>query len=318
MPIAHVDAFELELKRLARALDADDEGDAIGCLKTSAEAIAKIVHDLNGAPVPGAASYDSTVNRAHNLLANQKGHLLAHEDPFANLATQASKIVRGIGAIRNDYGSGHGKARQPQLKGEMLALAQDGTLMWLRWALRRLDAFAQGRPEKLIGDIIGNPFSINFYSGDLTQRLADANLAAIDPSHARAIGVAVGQRAASGTFNVSIEGVKPALTSADMEEWPAPYRVGVANGLLFDPAGNATITANRLLRALQICLPATTTNDDLAVLIGQVITATPSGMVAGDAEELTELRALIERQAPLRPANEKASWESLGRHLSVR
>ena len=152
----------------------------------------------------GAASYDSTVNGAHTLLAQQKGHELAYEDPFAKLASQASKIVRGLGNIRNDYGSGHGKARQPEIKGEMLALALDGTLLWLRWALRRLDPFAQGRPEGLIRDIIGDSGGgIIFRAGDLADRLKAANLATSDPSHVRAIGLAVGQRAAGGTFNTS-------------------------------------------------------------------------------------------------------------------
>lgn len=314
---AHVTALDLELARLVRALDAGDEGDAIGSLKSAAEAVAKIVHDLDGRLVSGSADFAGTVKAAHTMLSQQRGLKLAYESSFGKLATQAGKIVGNLGDIRNDYGSGHGKARQPEIKGEMLALALDGTLLWLRWALRRLDQFAQGRPETLIRDIIGDPYgAITFYAGDLATRLEAANLDASDPSHARAIGVAVGQRAAGGTFNVAIDGIDPALADADLERWPAPYRVGVATGLLFDPSGIATIRARNLLRALQICLPVTDSEVDITVLIDSVVEATPTGTVPGEPTDRAELTALIERQAPRRPVNEQTPWSALGRHLA--
>lgn len=315
---AHVSAFELELSRLARALDADDKGDAIGSLKSAAEAVAKIVHDLDGKLVSGSADFAGTVKSAHTTLAGQQGQELAYESSYGKIATQASKIVGNLGAIRNDYGSGHGKARQPEIKDEMLALALDGTLLWLKWALRRLDSFAQGRPEALIRDLVGDTTtsSITFYSGDLAKRLEAANLGTSDPNHARAIGVAVGQRASSGTFNVSIDGIEPALADADLVRWPAPYRVGVGAGLLFDPSEISTIRARTLLHSLQICLPVTDSEVDITVLIGRVIKATPTGAMLGDTGDKADVLALIERQTPHRPPNEQAAWSRLSGHFS--
>lgn len=114
--------------------------------------------------------------------------------------------------IRNDYGGGHGRARQPELTGEMLDLAIDGSLLWTRWALRRFGYFARGRPETLIRDLVGDPGGqIVFYSGDLSARLQSADLPKIEPRYFRSIGIAVGQRAARDTFNVRIEGRRPSL-----------------------------------------------------------------------------------------------------------
>ncbi|WP_166678027.1 abortive infection family protein [Kribbella kalugense] len=232
------------------------------------EAVAKVVLDLNGAP-SGGADFDPTVKRAHDLLAAQPGHELAHPSPFGNLATQASKMAVSMSAIRNNYGGGHGRARQPELQAEMLDLAMDGSLLWVRWAVRRLGYFAQGRPETLIRDLVGDPTGpISFSAGDLTSRLQSANLPRSDPRHSRSIGIAVGQRTAQETFNVRIEGVNAASADNDLEHWPAAYRLGVASGLLFSPDEIPTTTALNLRLALRIYLPVTDAPDEIAKLLG--------------------------------------------------
>lgn len=241
---AHWEAIEVEIDRLSRALDDGDDPQALAYLKCLVEAVAKVVLDINGTPTVGNESFDPVVKRAHDLLVCQPGHELALETHFGNLATQARKMAVSMSNIRNGYGAGHGRARQPELRGEMLDLALDGSLLWIRWALRRLGYFSQGRPEALIRDLIGDPHgSINFYSGDLTDRLEVANLPALDEKHTRTIGVAVGQRAARDTFNVRIEGVIACADDPDLDRWPAAYRLGVAVGLLFSPEEHPTFTA---------------------------------------------------------------------------
>lgn len=164
--IAHADAIEVEADRLARALDDGDDAQALGYLKCLVEAVAKVVLDLNGEPAPGNATFDTVVNKAHSLLADQEGAGLIHDSPFSNFATQARKMAVSMSSIRNSFGAGHGRARQPEVMPEMLKLALDGSLLWTRWALRRLDAFAQGRPETLIRDLVGDPYGqIIFTSG---------------------------------------------------------------------------------------------------------------------------------------------------------
>jgi hypothetical protein len=177
----------VEIERLGRSIDAEDAAQALTDVKCLVESIARIVLDIDGTPADPNASFDSVVNRAHNLLAGQPGHQLVNDSPFSGLASQASKIARNLGVVRNEYGAGHGRARTPRFADEMLTLALDGGLLWSRWALRRVGYFAKGRPSSLISDLIVQQQT--FYSGSLKERLLAANLPALEPRYQRSIGV---------------------------------------------------------------------------------------------------------------------------------
>jgi hypothetical protein len=313
---AHRSSVELELGRLARALDAGDDGQAIGYLKCGIEALAKIVLDLDGSPADSNANFDSTVKGAHDLLAGQVGHELAPGTPFGNMATSARKIVVSMSNIRNTYGSGHGRARQPELTDEVLALAMDGTMLWLRWAFRRVDYFALGRPETLIRDLVGDPDGVAvFYSGDLAGRLVDANLPTADPRHVRAIGVAVGQRAARETFNVRIDGIDAPIADPDVERWPPAYRLGVARGLLFGPDERPTLTAHNLLQALEVCTPLTMSSTEINELLHRVFKSSRPGSLPGDPHTSADLLTYLDQHQQFRPPEEQNSWIMIGLHL---
>jgi hypothetical protein len=96
---------------------------------------------------------------------------LANQSPFGQLATQASRIVRNLCTIQNEFGGDHGRARTPDLRDEMVALTLDGGLLWSRWALRRLGCFSEARPTSLINDLIVEPKT--FYAGMLHGRIVD-------------------------------------------------------------------------------------------------------------------------------------------------
>lgn len=313
---ARRDAIAAELERLARAEDAGDDAQALGYLKCTLEAIAKVVLDLDGEPAASNAPYDTIVKTAHDRLARQPGVELVHTSPFGDLATQARKMAVAMSNIRNNYGAGHGRARSPEVKDEMLLLAKDGSLLWARWALRRVDHFANGRPESLIRDLIGDPDGrIIFYGGVLTERLRDADLRNQEPRHARAIGAAVGQRAAQGTFVVGGEGVTPPVEDPDLDAWPPAYRLGVANGLLFGPDGIPSINAHTLTLALRVCLPITDHPRDIASMLENAVAAMLPGTLKGETESIKALRTLTRITGPTRPEPEPAAWDRLTRHL---
>ncbi|WP_181562677.1 abortive infection family protein [Micromonospora noduli] len=314
---AHWEAIDVEIVRLARALEAGDDPQAIGYLKCVVEAVAKVVLDINGTPASGNENFDTVVPRAHELLAAQPGHELAYETPFGRLATQARKMAVAMGTIRNNFGAGHGRARQPEMRSEMLDLAIDGSLLWTRWALRRLGYFAQGRPEALIRDLVGDPHgSSSFYSGDLTERLSNANLQSLESKHARAIGVAVGQRAAMDTFNVRIEGVDACVGDPDLARWPAAYRIGVATGLLFSPAELPTFTARNLHQAMEVCTPIADASGEIISLMRRVMETRPPGQLPGEAADNANLIWFVKQAAAGRPEVEQAVWTALAEHLS--
>lgn len=313
---ARRDAIAVELERLGRAEDAADNAQALGYLKCTLEAIAKVVLDLHGEPAAGNAPYDTIVKRAHDLLARQPGVELVHTSPFGDLATQARKMAVAMSTIRNNYGAGHGRARSPEVKDEMLLLAKDGSLLRARWALRRVDHLAEGRPETLVCDLIGDPAGrIIFRAGMLAQRLRDADLCNQEPRHARAIGAAVGQRTAQGTFVVAGEGVTPPAEDPDLDTWPPAYRLGVANGLLFGPDGIPSINAHTLTLALRVCLPLADNPEDITTMLENAVATMLPGTLTGDPDSIKALKTPVEVTGPTRPEPEPAAWNNLERHL---
>lgn len=120
------------------------------------------------------------------------------------------------------------------MRAEEVDLALDGALTWVRWALRRIGLFAEGRPDELILDLIGSDTEsqVSFTRGLLARRLAAADLPRQPERYQRALGVAVGQRSAGNTFVVIADGFTPAVESDDLDAWPSQYRVGLAYGRL--------------------------------------------------------------------------------------
>jgi hypothetical protein len=161
----HWACIEREADRLWRSLTAGDGSQALGDIKCLVESISRVVLEIDGAPAASNTAFETVVARAHGLLTGQPGRELANQSPFGQLATQASKIAKNLGNIRNEFGGGHGRARTPDLRDEMVALALDGGLLWTRWALRRLGYFSEGpsdpahqRPHRDTPDLLrGNP-----------------------------------------------------------------------------------------------------------------------------------------------------------------
>lgn len=307
----HWKCVEDEADRLWRALNANDHGQALGYLKCLVESIARIVHEIDGAPVGPNEAFDSVVKKAHNLLTGQPGHQLANQSSFGQIATQASKIARNLADIRNQYGSGHGRSKPPEIVDEMLELALDGGLLWARWALRRVGYFAKGRPGPLIADLVGLNQGI-FHAGTLKERLLAANLPDAEPHHKRSIGIAVGQRVMRETFVVRQDGLDPCLHSDDLNTWPRDYRVGLAYGVWFDPDENVTLTPNSLQWALQVLEPVEDCADELTEWVERIIAAVPSHSFTMD---WLDAYNFLQHHSQLRPAEERPALAKLAGHI---
>lgn len=301
----HWSAIAIEIERLERSLQAGDGGQAIGDIKCVVESIARIVHEIDGAPAGSNDAFQTVVNGANKLLKNQPGDELADRTPFGDMATQAGKIALNLATIRNEYGGGHGRPRTPDLRDEMVLLALDGGLLWSKWALRRLGYFAEGRPTALINALIG-PEQQTFRSGVLTRRLRSANLPGIAPHHQRAIGVAVGQRAARETFVVREDGVDRCLASDDTTEWPRHYRIGLVDGLWFSINGKPTITPQSAIDGVQILEPLDDCSEDLGRLVARF-----SANMFPDSPEAIGIASAIRDRIRARPAAETAALRDL-------
>lgn len=309
----HWRSIDIELVRLHRSLESDDHGQVIGDIKCLVEAIARVALDIAGIPADPGASFDSTVSRAHELLAQQPGHDLTSERDFARLASQASRMARNLGNIRNQYGGGHGRARHPRVRGEMVDLALDGGLIWSRWALRRLGLFSEGRPDALIRDLVDEPQ--NFYSGTLTRRLEAANLPNLEERHQRALGVAVAQRCMRGTFVVRWGGLDPCLSSDDLSVWPAAYRIGLTHGLWFDPNEWPTVTATSIREGLTVLDPVPDCSQDLDELVQRIVTSTEPGLPGETEQDVAAVAGFVRDRVRVRPEAEQPALARLADHI---
>lgn len=312
----HWNSIATELDRLQRSLEADDHHQTIGDLKCLVEAIAKVTWDIDGVAVPSNASFDAVVNGAHSRLAQQPGNELAYRSEFGNVATQASKIARSLGKIRNEYGAGHGRARLPPVRDEMVDLTLDGALLWSRWALRRLGYFSEGRPSGLINDLVVKPQI--FSRGTLERRLEKANLALLEDHHQRAVGMAVGQRSNRGTFVVTGDGVTPCLKSDSTDSpWTVQYRMGLAEGLWFEIDGEPTIWPNDTIEdALTALDPIADCAEFFEHLVDLAVTAVAPGLpYVKDRSSVQASASFVRARRSSRPQAEAAAHDRLAEHL---
>ncbi|GGN72514.1 hypothetical protein GCM10011579_049800 [Streptomyces albiflavescens] len=134
--------------------------------------------------------------------------------------------------LRNRYGTGHGRAVVHDITDEVAEICVHGALIWIRWALARLQTVLMGAVQPLIDDLLEGGV---FYGGDLTNRLQAANIVNLEEADQRALGLAIGQRAARATFNVRIEGID--VCSEDPARWPDAYREAALQRLFTNPDG---------------------------------------------------------------------------------
>jgi hypothetical protein len=192
-----------------------------------------------GEVAPASKDFPALIESAHAVLKRQPGEHLSDDPDLRNLIQSAMKIVKSVGVIRNNYGSGHGRPREPVVEQEMVDLVVPATMLWARWALRRLAPLILGQPATLISHLLDGAI---FYKGTLAERLRAANIGALDASIQQKLGSAVGTRAMRDTVLVQIEGVQACARSDSLDDWPLHYRRGVVDGLLFDENGNARPT----------------------------------------------------------------------------
>lgn len=241
-------AIAAETARVESAFSRADLPQVVGSLKDLLESIARCVKELGGEP-DLKADFPQVLQGAHEILRTQRGHQLSHSSRHSKLANSAMTMAKALAEVRNEVGTGHGRAGLPTISHDELSLIVDASLVWARWALRRLGLYCHGRPDSIVADLESGIWR----NGALASRLDAVDLT--DERTAKVVGLAVGRRAAGDTFNVMIEGVENPANDADVEAWPDAYRWAVASGLLFDASGGSTVTARRLLAVLELVKP---------------------------------------------------------------
>jgi hypothetical protein len=309
LPDAQWEAIAAEAGRIEGAIERGDGQQIIGATKDLIESIARAVKELNGEPAARGDSFEKLVEGAHELLRSQPGPGLDRSSDAGQLANWATKMAKKLGTIRNEHGTGHGRAAVPDTTVDTITLSVDAGLMWARWALRRLGLFCVGRPTQIISDLETGIWR----QGELASRLEATNLQ--EEPTARAVGLAVGRRGAGDTWNVVQDGLDEPAGSADLKRWPEAYRWAAAEGHLFKASGESTVTINRLKRALALVRPVIPDSGaplpdehPWPQLVHRIITEHPAETVRMDIAEENGLRlavlTLVEASGPGSPAAE--------------
>jgi hypothetical protein len=288
--------------RLHLARDRDDISAAIGAAKELCECVARVILAQRGHSLGSNASYDEVINAAHRAIERQPGTGLAADEDVRRIAQGAKSIVCALGPMRNQRGTGHGRSHPPDVEVEHALIACDAAFLWCRWSLRRLGPYILGDVSALVNKLRQD----TFYKGELTERLAAVDLARCSEHDAHLLGLAVGQRTVRETFNVRIEGVEAAI--ADADAWPAAYRAGVIEGLLFSADGTLTTSPRAVDLAAQL---VAVQPDPIQILdrLGALATnagwASPPIQIPPDIEDVT---TAIRTAAIRHPGVLRASW----------
>lgn len=242
MVIAHRD-------RLVRALEATDRPAAVGASKELVECIARVVLEATGATLGDEAKFPAVVDAAQKQLGMRPVDL-GNDQAVRAIAQSAATMVKRVNELRNDVGTGHGRARMPEVTDAAERAAVDAAMLWSAWALRLLDPVLAGSAGVFI-EAVSSAIS----RSGLVKALRSVDLPTQLPLAQRSMGVVVGQRAGGGFGNAWAVTVNPALDDPRLDDWPSAYRLGLAEGFLLNWAGQIDLNLSTAKALVEVVEP---------------------------------------------------------------
>jgi len=257
--------------------------------------------------------FQPTVKAAHKALDRQPGVGLADSEPVRAIAKSAQTLATSLAPLRNAFGTGHGRARVPDVVQETATLCVEAALLWSRWALRRLGHLLADYPNDLIAAV-----HTGTSQRALRDKFAAAALSQQPPEVQHLIGVAFGRQSAGGFFNATEVGVEPAIDGG-YDDYPLAYRQGLLEGMLLVAEGTVGLTDfyTKWFVSLLASLPDDQANDTMTQLAEKVdgadwIAAWRRDTAVNPESVLDALR----REGARLPAGHASSFEELIRMLS--
>jgi hypothetical protein len=176
----------------------------------------------------------------------------------------------------------------------------------VRWALVRLGHVLLQAPEKLIAELRGSIVT----QQSLQEHLDSLGLPEQLPDVQHALGVAFGQRAASGTFVANRVGVRPA-TGEDLAAWPPAYRMGVAEGLALSSEGFLVLDESWMQTVIDVLVPLPPADvRDFLHTLGDKVAEAGTSPTRSIPEDYNLARAMGQRTSQL-PEEAHAAWQRL-------
>jgi hypothetical protein len=208
-----------------------------------------------------------------------------------------------INELRNELGTGHGRAKTPRVSGEAALAVSDAATLWVRWALARLDDVLGGDVDLLIHEL---RYEI-WHRGELNRRFDEVQLDSLFADDQRRVGVAVAGRSMRGTGVVRESGVDPLLDRP--QEWPPDYRLGVAEGLVINEHGDLSVKANFVPVLASIVREMAT--EDVVEFFAKVASAPLLMALAMDKITRSEVRDALAAATSALPQKLFTPWSDL-------
>jgi len=300
-------AVEQHRTRLATAIIQNDAPLVIGSAKELVECVARVATEVKGVITPSNADFVEVVNTAHVALDRQAGKGITRASDIRAIAQNAKKIVLSVRDVRNDFGTGHGRAEVHSIADEMVSLVVGGALLWVRWALTRLEHLILGAPENLIAELRSAIVSRK----SLTEYLEALVLPEQPEDIQRALGIAFAQRSANGTFVARQVGLDGPARSDDLALWPAAYRLGIAEGLTLSHDGFFMLDQAwvSMLVDIVLPLPPSQLKGFVRELSGKIAEAGPLPNLT--VEELYGLASVLRQELERLPEAVQEDWLKL-------
>jgi hypothetical protein len=281
--------------RLKAAAAIQDKRLIIGSAKELMESVARAIIEAKNFVVPSNADFDEVIRAAHQAIDRQAGAGLDMGPEIRTVAASSRKIAVAVRDIRNEYGTGHGRASVAEMEEELATVTVDACYLWSGWALRRLGHVLANEPQRLIdtlqNDIVTRAsLRTQFEAIRMPQQPAPVQ---------RALGAAFAQRWASNdTFVAREVGIDPAVYNTSLSDFPVPYREGLAEGLVLDRGGHLQLTKATLPSLAGVLQPIPT--PDLESFLRELAAKVKAAGVA--AQRLVTDLAELAREASLEAA----------------
>jgi hypothetical protein len=307
-------AVESARNRLRLAWQFQDLPEVVGKAKELVETVAKVVVAAADGTLADNADFVPTVKVAQVVLKRQPGVDLSQDEALRAITQATQTMATSLAPLRNSYGTGHGRAREPDVSVEMATVTVEASLVWCRWALRRLGHLLADYPNDLI-EAVQTGTTRNL----LRDKFQAAALAQQPEEVQHRIGVVFGQQSAGGFGNATEVGVEPAIDGG-FDAFPIDYRRGLIEGMLLTGGGSIGLTTYYASWFVSLIgsLPEPDADELLERLGAAVVGAPWVEKWRGSATvEPTAVVAALRAEGERLPSGLSDAFESFCAHLTV-
>jgi hypothetical protein len=150
LPASTWAAIDYNRGRLVAAVEADDRPAVIGAAKELTESVGRSVLAATERQIGDSEDFPAIISAAYKALDRVPGEGTSASEPVRGIVGASQAIVLRTNRLRNDVGTGHGRAHLADITDEMAEVAADAAILWSRWALRRLGNVLKNYPGRLL------------------------------------------------------------------------------------------------------------------------------------------------------------------------